>query len=162
MTKCASQFGWKVGDTVPLIGGIFRHPDGNDAAWEFVVEGIYEPRSSAIDNRTMFFNWAYFQETLESGPNSFTPGVGTVVLRLSDGASHMAVADQIESMYENGPQRVQVTTEAEFQAQFVSMVGSVPRLVRTEPSPSITITGFGCASARPRPIEEASPIVPSM
>lgn len=122
----SQQFGWEVGDTVPLIGGIFRHPDGDDVAWEFVVEGVYEPRSSAIDNRTLFFNWEYFQETLESGPNSFTPGVGTIVLRLENGASSTAIANEIEEMYVNGPQRVQVTTEAEFQAQFVSMVGSVP------------------------------------
>ena len=29
-------------------------------------------------------------------------------------------------------------------------------------APSITITGFGCAMARPSPMEDASPMVPSM
>ncbi len=43
-----------------------------------------------------------------------------------------------------------------------TIANNVPRFVRTEPSPSIEITGFGCASASPSPMEEASPIVPSM
>jgi putative ABC transport system permease protein len=36
---------------------------------------------------------------------------------------------EVDAMFENGPQAVQATTESEFQAQFVSMVGNVPLLV---------------------------------
>jgi putative ABC transport system permease protein len=35
----------------------------------------------------------------------------------------------IDDMFANGPQRVKTTTEAEFQAQFVSMIGNVPLFV---------------------------------
>jgi putative ABC transport system permease protein len=35
----------------------------------------------------------------------------------------------VDGLFENGPQRVQTTTEAEFSRQFVSMLGNVPRLV---------------------------------
>jgi len=119
------QFGWKVGDRLPLIGGIFPHPGGNDVPWEFDVAGIYEPRSSSIDNRTVFFHFDYFQKTLEEG-SGYTPGLGTIVLRTTPDADQQGVMASIERMFENGPQRVQVTTEAEFQAQFVSMLGSVP------------------------------------
>ena len=35
----------------------------------------------------------------------------------------------VDRLFENGPQRVQTTTEAEFQAQFVSMFGNVPFFV---------------------------------
>ena len=33
-------------------------------------------------------------------------------------------------MFQNGPQRVQTTTEAEFNRQFISMLGDVPSLLR--------------------------------
>jgi putative ABC transport system permease protein len=121
----AREFDWQVGDRIPLIGGIFPHPDGNDVPWEFDVAGIYERRSSSIDNRTIFFHWDYFQKTLEEG-SGYTPGMGTVVLRTAPGVDQQALMGNIESLFENGPQRIQVTTEAEFQAQFVSMVGNVP------------------------------------
>lgn len=126
----AKQFDWQVGDRIPLIGGIFPHPDGNDVPWEFDVAGIYAPRSASIDNRTIFFHWDYFQKTLEEG-SGYTPGMGTVVLRTAPGADQPGVMHEIERLFENGPQRVQVTTEAEFQAQFVSMVGNVPFFVNS-------------------------------
>ena len=122
----ATKFGWEVGDRVPLIGGIFPHPEGNTVPWEFDVVGIYRPLSTAIDNRTLFFHWDYFQETLEQGGEGFTPDVNTYVLRTEPDAYQQGVMASIEGLFQNGPQRVQATTEAEFQAQFVSMIGSVP------------------------------------
>jgi putative ABC transport system permease protein len=35
----------------------------------------------------------------------------------------------VDGLFVNGPQRVQTTTEAEFNRQFLSMVGNVPKLV---------------------------------
>jgi putative ABC transport system permease protein len=123
----ARQFDWQVGDTIPLIGAIFPNPEGTDQPWTFTVAGIYVPRSASIDNRTMFFHWDYFEKSLESGGT--TPGTGTIVLRVAPGADQYSVMSQIMEMYENGPQRVLATTEAEFQAQFVSMVGNIPMFV---------------------------------
>jgi putative ABC transport system permease protein len=120
------QFGWQVGDRIPLIGGIFEHPGGD--GWEFEVCGVYVPRSSSVDNRTMFFNWDYFQKTMEDW-DEYEPAMGTVVIRTEPGASQTTIMRDIEAMFENGPQRVQATTEAEFQALFVSMVGNVPFFV---------------------------------
>jgi putative ABC transport system permease protein len=37
----------------------------------------------------------------------------------------------IDQLFENGPQRVQTTTEAEFQKQFISMMGNIPFFVST-------------------------------
>jgi putative ABC transport system permease protein len=127
----ADKFGWRIGDRIPLIGGIFPHPGGNDVPWEFEVVGIYVPRSSSIDNRTLFFSFEYFRETLEQGGEGFTPGMGTVVLRTDPDAYQQGVMAAIEELFEHGPQRVQATTEAEFQAQFVSMLGSVPFFINS-------------------------------
>jgi putative ABC transport system permease protein len=41
------------------------------------------------------------------------------------------IAAEVDGLFENGPQRVQTTTEAEFNAQFVSMVGNIPFFVTT-------------------------------
>lgn len=123
----AEEFGWSVGDTIPLIGGIFPPAEGE--TWSFRVAGIYRPGSSSVDARTMYFRWDYFQRTLEEGPDRFTPGMGVLMLRTAPDADQQRLMADVERMFEHGPQRVQCTTEAEFQAQFVSMVGNVPFFV---------------------------------
>jgi putative ABC transport system permease protein len=122
----ARQFGWKVGDKVPIIGVIFPKPGG--AAWEFEVKAIYTPGKPTLDDRTLYFHWDYFEKTVEDMDGQ-APNVGVIVLELEPDANPTTVMAAVDALFENGPQRVQTTTEAEFQRQFVSMVGNVPRLV---------------------------------
>ncbi len=121
----ARRYGWKIGDTVPLIPTIFPHPDGPDVPWEFRVSAIYESTQASFDETTLLFHWDYFEKTVEQGVTG-TPGVGIYILLLAPDAEAQAVMSDIDALYANGPQRVQSTTEAEFQKQFVSMLGSVP------------------------------------
>lgn len=122
----AREFGWKVGETVPITGVIFQKADGS--AWEFQVAGIYAPEKATLDNRTLYFRWDYFERTMEDAKGD-VPGVGVLVLETEPDAKPTAVMAAVDGLFENGPQRVQTTTEREFQLQFVSMVGNVPRLV---------------------------------
>jgi putative ABC transport system permease protein len=124
----SKEFGWKVGDRVPILGTIFPHPDGADVAWEFDVVAIYRPGAKNWDARTMFFRWDYFEETLEASGNP-TPGFGTMLLRMEPGATPEAIMAEVDAMFANGPKRTQTTTEAEFNRQFVSMFGNVPFFV---------------------------------
>jgi len=122
----ADEFGWKLGDTVPIIGALFPQPDGS--AWEFEVAAIYEPAKATLDNRTLFFQWEYFSQT-QREINGTEPNVGVFVMQLESGGQATAVMGEVDAMFENGPQRVQTTTEAEFNRQFVSMIGNLPRLI---------------------------------
>ena len=126
----ADQYGWELGDTIPITGALFPHPDGTDKAWEFQLEAIYEPTAANFDDRTFFFHWDYFEKTLENSETG-PPGVGTIVLQIDEAADQVAVMQSVDALFENGPQRVQTTTEAEFQAQFVSMYGNVPFFVQS-------------------------------
>jgi putative ABC transport system permease protein len=124
----ASQFGWKVGDRVPLLGALFPHPDGPDVAWQFDVAAIYRPGAENWDNRTLFFHWDYFEDTIEASGQP-SPGFGTMVIRMEPGADAEALMASVDTLFANGPQRTQTTTEAEFQRQFISMFGNVPFFV---------------------------------
>lgn len=115
---------WKLGDRIQVQGAPFPHPDGADVPWEFDVAAIYIPRKSSVDNNTLFFHWDYFLETREQGGDEVS--VGAMVLQVADGADPTAIMRTVDEMFENGPLRVQTTTEAEFSAQFISMFGSVP------------------------------------
>jgi len=122
----AQQFGWSVGDTVPITGALFPRPAGE--AWEFKVGGIYRPKKASLDNRTLFFQWDYFAQSQEAITGE-APNVGVYVIEAQEGADITSIMAGVDRLFENGPQRVQTTTEAEFSRQFVSMLGNVPRLV---------------------------------
>ena len=40
------RFGWNVGSTIPITGGLF--PRTGDAAWEFEVVGVYKSKSDNV------------------------------------------------------------------------------------------------------------------
>ncbi|MEO6711126.1 MAG: ABC transporter permease [Planctomycetota bacterium] len=121
----AEDLGWKVGDTVPIIGALHPHPEGT--AWEFQIAGIYHSDVPNFDNRTMFFHWDYYEETLKAG--GVTPGVGVFSMRVAPGTDVSAVIAQVEDAFRDSEQLVTCQTEAEFQRQFVTMFGNIPLFV---------------------------------
>jgi putative ABC transport system permease protein len=124
----ATKYGWKVGQTVPILGTIFQRTDGQP--WQFTIAGIYVSDTPTIDQQTMYFRFDYLRESLEQGGAQGPEGVGLYMLRVAPGADPVAVQSAADALFENGPQRVQTTTEAEFNRQFVTMLGDVPTLMQ--------------------------------
>lgn len=119
------KFGWKIADKVPLIGALFPHPDGG--AWEFEVCGVYTSKSPNFDDRTMFFQWEYFEETLRATGQE--PGVGVFAFRAEPGANVERIMGEVHAMFENGPMAVRCAPESEFTRMFISMMGDIPMLL---------------------------------
>lgn len=122
----AARIGWKLGDTIPLEATFFAKDDGS--AWDFVLGATYRSRTAAVDGGMMFFRWDYLEETLKKERGE-SPGTGTFVFRTRPGVAQEPVAAAVEELFANGPQRISCSTEAAFQAQFVSMYGNVPFFV---------------------------------
>ncbi|MEQ1891501.1 MAG: FtsX-like permease family protein [Planctomycetota bacterium] len=112
---------WEIGKTIPMIGALFQHPSGG--AWEFELAGTYRSTTGAVDNRTMFFQWDFFEKTMDNQE------CGVFVLKVAPGSDVPRIMAEIDALYENGPQKVRTTTEKEFQRQFVTMIGAVPLFV---------------------------------
>jgi putative ABC transport system permease protein len=118
----AKKFDWKIGDTIPLIGALHPRPDFK--AWEFQVVGIYHSDVPSFDNRTLFFGWDYFEETLKAG--GVPPGVGVYAIRATPDANIERVIADVEDQFKDSEQRIDCATEAEFQRQFQTMFGNIP------------------------------------
>ena len=123
----AARFEWEVGSKVQLQGAIFPRVDG--AAWEFTVDAIYASSTPSLDMQTMYFHFDYLRETLEQGAAQGPPGAGVYLLAMHPGTDPTRAMAEVDAMFQNGPQRVQTTTEAEFNRQFISMLGNVPALL---------------------------------
>jgi putative ABC transport system permease protein len=127
----ADQFGWAIGDSIPLITPLFPRGKSGEEAWTFVVRGIYKALRPNFDEQTMFFHFDYLRESLEGGAALGPPGVGTYAIEIDSGVRAETVMAAVDGLFENGPQRVRTTPEAEFNRQFLSMMGDIPLLLRS-------------------------------
>lgn len=127
--QLADELGWSIGDTVPIIARIFSIP--GQEAWDFTIVGFYESLKANFDPRQMFFRFDYLQESLEQAGLAESLGVGVYVVNVAPGAEPGLVSAAVDALFENGPQRTKTTTEAAFQAIFVSMMGNVPLFMGT-------------------------------
>lgn len=123
----ARQLGLGIGSKLPLVGKIFPRSDGG--AWEFTVEAIYASKVPTQDMRTMYFHFDYLMKSIEEGAARGAEGVGVYLVSVAKGAQPTQIMADIDALFADGPQRVQTTTEAEFNRQFVSMLGNVPGLL---------------------------------
>ena len=116
----ARQHGWKVGQRIPVRSDIWRKANGQDT-WEFNIDGIYKSSGSGIDTRSAYFQYDYFNESLQFGRDL----VGWMVLRVDDPAKADSLAAKIDSMFENSPNETKTSTERVMIKQFLDQVGNI-------------------------------------
>ena len=95
------------------------------------MSAIYGSSTLAIDRNRMYFQFDYLMEAIEVGDSVGDMEVGMFLIVVEDGHDATQVMADVDGLFENGPQRVQTTTDAEFNRQFVSMLGDIPLLLAT-------------------------------
>jgi putative ABC transport system permease protein len=119
--KLAARFGFKVGDTIPIIGDIYA------GDWELNVRAIYSAAKAGADETLMFLHWKYLDESL---PRRVQGQVGFYMVQLHDPSSAARVAKQLDAEFENSIQQTLTETEKAFNLEFVKMMGNIGLLVR--------------------------------
>jgi len=122
--ELAEQYGWKVGDRIPIRTTIWTQKDGSDT-WEFDLEAIFstdDPRSSTA---FMLFHYDYFEEARAFGQGT----VGWYVLRVADGANPIDIANAVDLQFENSSNQTETSTEQAFAASFAKMFGNIALIV---------------------------------
>jgi putative ABC transport system permease protein len=123
----AEQYGWRIGEKVPIASNIFPQQDGSKN-WAFDLVGIYDGKDEEWQRSTNvgFINFAYFDEA-----NQFGRGLaGTYTIRLSDPDQAQQVAKTIDAMFENSPDETKTQTEKDFNLGFFKQIGDIGLIVR--------------------------------
>ena len=123
----ANQYGWKIGQKIPIASNIFPQQDGSKA-WAFDLVGIYDGKDEEWQRNTNggWINFAYFDEA-----NQFSRGLaGVYVIRLSDPDGASEVAATIDRMFENSPDETKTQTEKDFNIGFFKQIGDIGLIVR--------------------------------
>ena len=113
--KLADQFGWKVGDQIPVRGTIFP------GTWTFNLRGIYDGKEAATAERQMFFHWNYLNESLKKRFPRRADQTGVFIEQLRDPDEAAAVSQAIDATFKNSLAETLTETENAFQLGFVSM-----------------------------------------
>jgi putative ABC transport system permease protein len=121
----AKQFGWKVGDTIPLQATIFPTKGSND--WSFTLRGIYkvdDPKQKAQE-RVLFFHWKYFDEA-----NDYVKGrAGWWVVEPANADAADRVAKAIDRLSENSDHETKSQSEAAFNQSFAKQFADIGLIV---------------------------------
>jgi putative ABC transport system permease protein len=122
--KLANQYGWKVGDSIPIKGTIFP------GTWEFVVRGIYKGKEPSTDEVQFFFHWDYLNETMKATAPRRANQIGIMFARIADPGLAAQVSQEIDRTFRNSLAETLTETEKAFQLGFVSMTEGIVVMIR--------------------------------
>ncbi|MCA3221898.1 MAG: ABC transporter permease [Burkholderiales bacterium] len=122
--QLAEEFGFKLGDRIPLKGTIYP------GTWEFTVRAIYEGRDEATITRQMFFHWELVTERLKQRFPRLAERVATFLIEIDDPGRAADIALAIDREFANSLAETLTETEAAFRMSFVAMLESILLIIQ--------------------------------
>jgi putative ABC transport system permease protein len=122
--KTAENFGWKVGDRIPIQATIWSKKDGSKT-WEFNIRGIYDGEQKGTDTTQFLFRYDYFDEARQFGQGT----VGWYLLKIADPAKAPAIARAIDDQFANSPYETKTTTEKALIQGWADQVGDIGAII---------------------------------
>jgi putative ABC transport system permease protein len=122
--QLATQYGFKVGDVIPLKGTIYP------GTWDFVVRGIMEGRDESTITRQLVFHWEYLNETIRKTTKRNVDQVGVYVVGIDDPDKGATVSRNIDAVFRNSLAETLTETEQAFQLGFVAMSNQIIAAIR--------------------------------
>lgn len=114
-----AKYNFEIGQKVPLQGSIYP------GSYDLEIVGVYKAKTTSFDPSQLFFQWDYLNEVSKQneGPRDV---VSVFAMSLKSAELGPAVTDQIDTQYANSATRTRTVTERAFNAEFLSMWGSLP------------------------------------
>ncbi|HTD11001.1 MAG TPA: ABC transporter permease [Steroidobacteraceae bacterium] len=124
----ADQYGWKVGQKIPIASNIYPQKNGTKA-WAFDLVGIFDGKDEAWRKQTnvVFINHDYFDEANGFGVKGRT---NFFILKLADSGKAEAISKTVDAMFENSPDETKTQTEKDFNLGFIKQIGDIGLIVR--------------------------------
>jgi len=125
--QIAEQYGWKVGDKVPISSNIFPQKNGSKA-WTFDLVGIYDGKDEDWKRRTnaVLINYDYYNEANAFGKDR----ANFFISKLADTNQAEQISKTIDAMFENSPDETKTQTEKDSNLSFIKQVGDIGMIVK--------------------------------
>ena len=113
--KLANQYGWKIGDQIPLRGTIYP------GTWVFTLRGIWDGKETKTDESQLLFQWKYLSESIRKRSPNNANFVGAYVVGINEPGNAPIISERIDKQFKNSLAETLTETEKAFQLSFVSM-----------------------------------------
>ncbi len=122
--QLADQYGFKVGDRIPIRGTIYP------GTWEFTIRAIYDGRNETTITRQMYFHWDLVVERLKPRFPRLAERIGVFVVDVDSPDRVAEVSAAIDREFANSLAETLTETEKAFQLSFVAMLESILLIIR--------------------------------
>ena len=148
----AGEYGWKVGDRIPLTAKTWLHADGSPA-WTFDIVTIYHvPRNPELA-RSVWFNYAYLDQARAVGKGT----VHAYVLLLADAGRMAEVAASVDSLFANSAHPTLTRSERDWLQASLRQIGDLDFAVNAIVGAALFALLFVTANTMMQSVRERTP-----
>ena len=122
--QLADQYGFKIGDVLPLKGTFYP------GTWEFVIRGIFDGVDDTKVTRQMLFHWDYLNESIRKTVPRRADQVGVYVVGIASPDNAAAISRAVDNEFKNSLAETLTETEQAFQLGFVAMSNEIIAAIR--------------------------------
>lgn len=122
--KLAEQFGWKIGDSVPIRGTIYP------GTWQFTVRGIFDGKSDTTVVRQFYFHYDFLNEEMKRKSPRRADQVGIFMVDVTDSSRVADISKAIDVEFKNSLAETLTESEKAFQLGFVAQSESIIMAIR--------------------------------
>lgn len=122
--RAANQFGWNVGDSIPLRSNIFFKKDGSDT-YVIHIAGIFDAPENQSAESQVLLRYDYFNEARAFGNDQ----IGQLIFETRDASQNDTTAQKVDAMFANSSAETETRTEAAFQASFAEQAGNIGLII---------------------------------
>lgn len=120
----AKQYGWKIGDRIPIGTSIWTDKQGNNT-WYFDIVGTFDLSAYGQGFPSFYINYDYFDEA-----KSFAHGiVHYYLLDIGDARAATRVAKTIDAQFENSTDETRTQTESALAQTQLKQIGDINFIV---------------------------------
>jgi putative ABC transport system permease protein len=114
----AKKLGWKVGDRVRLVSGIYAEP----GEWEFEIKGLYTATRKSVDQNMFLWHFDYLNDSIPEGRRD---QIGWIVTRVADPSKAAAITKTIDDRFDVRDVQTLTMSEGEMQKSFLGMFSAI-------------------------------------
>jgi putative ABC transport system permease protein len=122
--QLAKQYGWKVGDRIPLGTSIWTTKEGS-STWYFDIVGTFDVSAYGVGFPSFYINYDYYDEAKAFGNGV----VHYYLVSIADPRQATSVAKTIDTQFENSMNETRTQTESALAQANLKQIGDINFIV---------------------------------
>ena len=106
--KLADQYGWKIGDTIPIRGTIYQ---GN---WQFTIRAIFDGKEESTVVKQFYLHYDYLNEEIKKKNPRRGDQSGIFIVEVNDSSRIADIARAVDAEFKNSLAETLTETEKAF------------------------------------------------